>query len=241
VATLIRVFLLFFIAQLWGETHCYFIPPPGWDLADPSRLSSRVKIMFLGKSSKGLLPSVNLATEKINVSLNAYLTAVKKIHESDPNTRWRDLGTYKTSLGEGRLTEIETKISCGTARRMQLIVICDSTAYILTVGALKEEFPHHYKTFEAVLNSLRLISDITTSVSPQKQPRLSQLIHQLKEEFNVARATSTLDNTTLFQLPSFQKNSWEPFQQKIVTEFAEMGAYWQILLLQEIQTQVPEK
>jgi hypothetical protein len=204
VAILIRLFLaLLFISQLFGKNHCFFIPPPGWDLADPARLSPRVKVGFLGQSSKGLLPSVNLATEKVSISLKEYIAAVKTIHEADPSTKWRDLGAYKTPFGEGRLTEVETKIGCGIARRMQLIVIHENVAYILTVGALKEEFSKHYKTFEAVFRSLCITDDLVAAVPPQKQALLRQLIEE--------------------------KASWET----IISNFAEMGAYWQILFLQE--------
>ena len=213
------IFCLLFI-QSYADPTCYFIPPPEWSLADPTKLSPRVKVAFLGKSSKGLLPSVNLATEKVDVSLKAYIDAVKKIHEADPNTRWRDLGSFKTSLGEGRLTEIETQIAWGIARRMQLIVIKDSTAYIMTVGALKDEFPKHYKTFEAVLSSLRLTDDLTSAItSPQKKAQLAQLIQQLRDD----------------------KNSWELFQQKIISDFSDMGAYWQALLLQDVQRQLTSR
>ncbi len=235
----IKFLIAFCLVVIQGYAdYCYFIPPPDWSLADPTKLSPRVKIGFLGKSSKGLLPSVNLATEEVDVSLKVYLDAVKKIHEADPNTRWRDLGSFKTSFGEGRLTEVETKIAYGIARRMQLIVIKDSTAYIMTLGALKEEFPKHYKTFETVLGSLRLTDDLTSAItSPQKKAQLTQLIQQVRDDFlNNSENSRTFQE--IFQLPSFQKNSWEPFQKKIVTDFAEMGAYWQILMLQDMQKQL---
>jgi hypothetical protein len=136
--------LAFFLAawtQVWGEGHCYFIPPQGWDLADPAKLSPRVKICFLGKSSKNLLPSINLASEEVDISLKAYVDIVKRDCENDPNTHWRDLGKYTTRLGEGRLTEREVTTECGLSRQVQLIVIKDSMAYILTAAALKTDNP----------------------------------------------------------------------------------------------------
>jgi hypothetical protein len=196
---------LLFLSHLVADNFCYFIPPQGWDIADPSKLSPRVKIAFVGKSTKGLLPSCNLATEKVSISLKDYLAAVKKIHEADPNTKWRDLGAFQTPLGQGKLTEVETKIGAGLARRMQLIVIYEGTAYILTVGALKEEFSKHYQTFEEVLRSLTVTSDLASVVAKEKQ---TQLKPQMQE-------------------------SWESFQQRVITDFSEMGAYWQILFLQE--------
>jgi hypothetical protein len=61
-----------------SSSYCYFIPPKGWDLADQARLSPRVKICFIGKSQKSLLPSVNLAQEEVDVSLKTYIDIVKK-------------------------------------------------------------------------------------------------------------------------------------------------------------------
>lgn len=196
---------------------CYFIPPKGWELADQSKLSPRVKICFLGKSSSSLLPSVNLATEEVDISLKAYVDIVKRDCESDPNCLFRDLGKYKTSLGEGRLTEREVKTKWGTSRQVQLIVIKDKEAYILTASALKEEFSRHYQEFERVLQSLTWTDDLTALVAPSdKKESLRQLIGNLQ----------------------IQKEAWEPFQQKIINDFTEMGPYWQILLLRDIQHQL---
>jgi len=212
--------------QVVGD-FCYFIPPQGWNLADMSKLSPRVKICFIGKGSGNLLPSVNLATEEVNVSLKTYLDIVKKDCESDPNCLWRDLGKYNTSFGEGRLTEREVKTQWGISRQAQLIVMKDGRAYILTAGALKEEFSSHYQDFEKVFRSLTLTNDLTTQVaSPEKKELLCNLIGNLKT------------NKTSFDSDQFQQSSWKPFQEKIINDFTEMGSYWQILLLRDVQYQL---
>lgn len=216
--------------------HCYFIPPQGWDLADQTKLSPRVKICFLGKSSKNLLPSVNLATEEVDVSLKAYLDIVKKDCDNDPNTHWRDLGKYNTPLGEGRLTEREVKTEWGDSRQIQLIVIKDQTAYILTAGAHKEEFSRYYKDFEAVLRSLDVADDLTASLpSEEKRSVLRELIENLQSDFKNARDKVASEEDAFNH---FQQESWEPFQQKVINDFTEMGPYWQILLLRDLQYQL---
>jgi hypothetical protein len=232
---LVTLFCLLPGIKSWAEEFCYFIPPKGWNIANPNALSPRVKIAFLGRSSKGFLPSVNLATEQVNITLAAYIEAVKKIHEADPNSTWRDLGKYNTPIGEGRLTEIETKTQNGPARLMQLIVIKNKTAYILTTGALKEEFPKYYKEFETVLASLNMTSDLTSVIpSPQKRTALQNLKEQLEASLKKAEGSFvTVENP--FELNSFQKEAWEPFQKKVISDYSEMGAYWQILLLKDIQ------
>lgn len=218
--------------------HYYFIPPQGWDLADMSKLSHRMKICFLGKSSHNLLPSVSLATEEVDISLKTYIDIVKTDCERDPNSVWRDLGKYNTPLGEGRLTEREVKTQWGVSRQIQLIVIKDHRAYVLTAGALKEEFSRHYQAFEAVLKSLTITEDLTASLtSLEKKELLQKLIGNLQTEFAAAMNTS-VSATQAFESKNFQKEFWKPFQQKIINDFTEMGAYWQILLLRDVQHQL---
>ena len=168
---------LFFLFLCYFSLHatetCFFIPPKGWEIANPEILAPRVHICFLGKTSKGLAPSINLTTEKVTISLELYIEKIRKIHTADPNSRWKDLGKFKTLLGDGRLTKLETPTELGMAHMVQLVVIKEGVAYILTAGAIKEEFPKYYKTFDHALHSLQSSSNLIESYSSQS--------HQLKE------------------------------------------------------------
>lgn len=246
-----------------GDGVCYFIPPKGWDVADPAKLQSRVKICFIGKGSKNLLPSLNLASEPIEIpmsayiemmkkypnnkletpskegtvviSLKAYVDIVKRECEQDPNTTWRDLGRFNTPMGEGRLTEREVKTEWGPSRQMQLIVIKDKTAYILTAGAHKEEFSLHYKAFDQALRSLTITNDLPACLpTDNRRNALRAMIKTLETNFQKTIAPKKTVREA-FDEESFQKNTWLPFQQKIINDFTEMGPFWQILLLKEIQ------
>ncbi len=275
-------FLLFLFAtfSLLGQETCFFIPPKGWEIANPEMLSPRVHICFLGKASQGA-PSINLATEPVNVTLDAYVDAVRKIHAGDPNSRWRDLGKYKTLMGEGRLTELETPSDAGMSRMVQLIVIKDQIAYILTASASKENFSKFYKTFDQTLRTLqasanlvesygnsesrnrlkKMIDDVTTkfraalgfqvnvadviqkesadyykNFADRKNPRiLNKIVEKLDAQLKEA---SRRDALAVFQSEEFHEKVWAPFEQKIINDFTEMGPYWQILILKEIQTKL---
>ncbi len=217
---------------------CFFIPPKGWEIANPEILAPRVHICFVGKSSKGLAPSINLATEKVDISLESYIEEVRKIHKSDPNSRWRDLGIYKTPMGQGRLTELETPTEGGMARIVQLILIKDQIAYILTAGALKEEFSHYYRTFDQALGSLQFSSNLIESYSPSgRQPMLKQQVEEMYEKLN-KKVRKSESRPALFLSEDFQREVWKPFENKIINDFTEMGPYWQILLLKEIQANI---
>jgi hypothetical protein len=222
-------------------SYCYFIPPKGWDLADQAKLSPRVKICFIGKSSKSLLPSVNLAQEEVDVSLKTYIDIVKNDCLKDPNCKWRDLGKYNTPFGEGRLTEREIKTEWGPTRQIQLIVIKDKMAYILTAGTLKEEFSSHYKNIEAVLRSFTLSKNLITEVAcADKRTRLREMTGQLHNDFKKIRE-SAVSAEIAFDGADFQDKTWKLFQQKIINDFTEMGAYWQILFLKHVQNQLLER
>lgn len=214
------VFLLLAISSLWAKESCFFIPPKGWEIADPKMLAPSVDICFLGKSSKGLAPTINLATEVVDVSLDAYIEEVRKIHSADPNCRWRDLGKFTARIGNGRLMELETPTEFGAARMVQLVVIKENVAYILTAAALKEEFSKYYKTFDAALRSLQSSSNLVEAYPSKELKILIDALLQKKE--------SSLEFEAI----------WKPFENKIINDFTEMGPYWQILLLSEIRTQL---
>jgi len=183
-------------------------------VADPETLSPRVHIAFVGKGS-GLAPTVNLATEPVTITLQAYVDAVRKIHIADPNAKWRDLGRFDTLLGAGKLTELEVATEQGKARLMQLMVVKEGLAYILTACALKEEFSKYYKLFDATFHSLQEADDLAACYPEEKRGELKQALEGLTGE-----------------------EKWADFEQKIIQDFTKMGSYWQILLLSEARAKL---
>jgi hypothetical protein len=194
-----------------SECQCYFVPPENWDIADPTTLSPAVKIAFLTKSSKGFCPSINLAIEKTHVSINEYLKAVKAIHEQDRSNQWRALGKVKTQSGLAQLTEIDSPSEFGPIRLLQLILLKDGYAYVLTAAALKEEFSAHYQAFQTAFRSLTLTNDLFSNI-PQLERR-----ETLKLKQNQLNETA----------------DWDPFQKTVLEDFKDMGTFWQILVLSD--------
>lgn len=220
--TVIKLLLFCLLAaSVHAQEECYFAPPEGWLLTDPKYLAPNVRIGFLRKGKKEFCPSLNLAVEKVNVPIEKYLAAVKKIHQSNLNDRWRDLGKIKTQAGEARLTEIDTTSPFGPVRLLQLILLKDGCAYILTAGALREEFSSFYKEFEQAFHSLNVTSDLFSAIAdPARRESLQKRCDVLKAALSQKR---------------FQKDHWQPFQKTVIDDFSDMGAHWQILLLKQIQ------
>ena len=204
-----------------SSSFCYFVPPEGWEIADPKGDSTRVKMSFLKNTGKGFCPSINLAIEETQVTPSEYLKAVRAIHEQDRDRHWRTLGKVRTAAGLAQLTEIDTKTEWGPARILQLIHLKEGKAYILTAAALKEEFSSYYKEIQTAFRSLTLTNDLVGEI-PQLERRDSL---RTKEE----------------QLTS--DKGWDAFQDTILSQFGDMGAFWQVLVLREAKekmlTQAP--
>jgi hypothetical protein len=214
---------------------CFFKPPQGWEIADPKDLSPRVKIAFLTNTGKGFCPSINLTVEKTSVSLPDYLKAVRSIHEQNRNNQWRALGRVRTEAGLAQLTEIDTTTEWGPVRMLQLILLKDGHAYVLTAAALREEFSNYYKEFQAAFRSMTLSSDLLSNI-PQLERREKL---KRKQEYLLASAKKALTTLAtpenLLEDPLFQKKHWLPFQKSILNNFGDMGAFWQILALRNAQ------
>lgn len=210
---------------------CVFTPPKGWMVADPKSLSPRVKISFLTEGKKEYCPSLNLASEKADLSLEDYLKAVKRIHQKDKNHRWRDLGKIDTAAGEARLTEIESKTPFGPARLLQMIHIHDKVAYVLTASALKSEFAAHSKEFQKAFHSFTIKENLFEMLEKKEQQEsLKTALQELLTAWQ--KSPSSIKSHKVDEDEDFQRAHFLPFQKKVVEEYSEMGSYWQILMLQ---------
>lgn len=138
---------------------CCFTPPKDWTTADPKCLAPRVKSAYVGKNNSGFCPSINLATEEVSITVEEYLKVVKKLYALDRDIRWRDLGKIQTKAGSARLTEIDTKTEFGNIRMLQMILVKEGQAYIMTAAASKENFSQHYKDFEQAFRSFDIPKD----------------------------------------------------------------------------------
>jgi hypothetical protein len=217
---LLHPLIIFLLAPFWGFTNPipYFIPPAGWDCVQPPKPDSYVQIGFLGKGQSELRPSLNLAIEKIDVPLKEYLKAVREVHETEMNVKWRDLGSFTFSSGKGRLAEITSSTPFGEMKMLQGIMIKDGFAYILTGAALKEEFSALQKPLLDAMHSLTVIPDLFSAISNADHRK------RLQEDFQSFDQLSTDEE---------RQTQWSLLQKTILGNYAFMGSYWQILILKE--------
>jgi hypothetical protein len=208
----VTAFTLFLIPLFcWAET-CIFTPPSGWKPLASKELS-KTQIGFAKKGSGQFNPSINLVSELVDCDLKEYLKAVKKVHTSQPNTRWIDLGTIVMKAGVGRLTEIRKPSLCGEIVLLQAIFIQSETAYILTGAVLKNELVSNQKELITSFRSLELVPSIWSAI--KDEPLKDQILSYVESE----NAIST--------------SEWKSFQSIIEKKTSELGAYWQYLALGE--------
>lgn len=223
------------LSESAAQIYCFFTPPQGWEIADPKSLSPRVKMAFFKNTKKGFCPSINLAIEETPVSLTEYLKAVRTIHEQDRSNCWRALGKVRTAAGLAQLTEIDASTEWGPIRILQLILLKDGSAYVITAAALKEEFSNYYKEIQSAFRTLTLSSNLFNNI-PQLERRetLKQKQRQLIEAARQAMTAAVEPQNPLAD-PLFQERYWLPFEKTIVNQFNDMGTFWQMLLLSSAQ------
>jgi hypothetical protein len=222
-----------FIGALQAEEYAYFTPPQDWKVIEHSPFELSVKVSFVGKPKKNCSPLINLATEEVSISLKEYLAIVQANCQADPNREWRDLGVFSTLAGEGGLVEIVRRTEGGDLRQLQLILIKEGTAYVVTTSCAKEEFPELCGDFYACLKSFNITSDLIEGVKQKDaKDKLRNLCFQILKAFP---QESQIEKSQLFSEKKFQKETWLPFEKTILTEYSEMGNYWKILLLKDIR------
>lgn len=201
-----------------------FQPPVDWELAFPEHHSQFVQVGFIGKGSTAFRPSINLATEEIDVDLKKYLKAVKQIHLAEPNTSWRDLGKFTTLAGEGRLTEITTTSPLGPVKMLQMILVQANTAYILTGAAIKDDFLQIQATLTQSFATFNLIPDLFSPLSQEKKQQFEDFFKTI---------SSSLEPTT-----EMQNAQWSELQKRVLQNTSNMGSYWQFCVLKEGRNQI---
>jgi hypothetical protein len=219
----IGLLTLFFPFWVLANPIPIIVPPQNWECVHPQKLSSEIQIAFLGKGASDFRPSLNLAVEEIDVPLDVYIKSVRRIHESEMNMKWRDLGPFTFNSGKGRLAEISGSSPMGEVKMLQGIYVQDRFAYIVTGAVLKDEFASQQKTVLNAIRSLTIAPDLFSTIADASQRSSLQ---------DCFRSFSHLTS------PEERQNEWSHLQNVILKDFSSMGAHWQILILKEGYQQI---
>lgn len=213
---------------------CFFHPPKDWEIIESRTMNSQVKIAFVHKTKKeGFCPSINLAIEEVEGTLTEYLNDVKAIYEQDRKNHWRKLGKVRTASGDAQLTEIDTTSNLGSVRMLQLILLKDNRAYIVTAAALKRDFCSYYRDFQEVFHSLTITQDLFEAI-PQLERR-SSIRHIYEKLVQAQREMQSSPESSMTQ-EEFEDQFAIPFQKKVLQDFDDMGIFWQKLVCYSSKT-----
>ncbi len=208
-----------------NEPTCFFRPPDNWMAAERSALSPLVKVGFYGpRKQVGFCPSINLAEEVVHCTLKEYLDSVKKIHTSNRHKKWSHLGSIKTLAGDAALTQIDLPSPSGPLRLLQLILLKENKAYIITAACLKNEFTQILPTFRKTFHSLQVKDDLYSAIEDEKKRQKIQLLY--------ARAEKAVTLHGAFRTES---KEWQAFQNTTIKDHADLGPYWQALIIANAQ------
>jgi len=241
-------FLLALFSTLYGSEKAsdpdkpgalIFTPPKDWAAADPSVLPKSVKMMVVGKGKKEYPPSINLGIEPFKGSLREYLKVVKAVNESQ-GSDWKDLGMVVTDAGKASLSQVDMRTNWGDVRLMHVILIKNGNAYILTAGALKEEFPVFYKEFFQAMTSIYFNKDVFERVEPKrKRNRLKRAFDKVAKHYaEIAKEKSGSQFEERFKDETFQNGSWLPFVRMVETDYADQGEPWKKDFFEEVKSQL---
>lgn len=141
------------------KNHYYVMPPKGWEcINDKAQLPAKVELVLIGTGKGQFTPSINLATEKTELTIEAYIKLAKDYHESQGETLCRSLGTLETREGQAHLLQIDRKTGWGIVRFVQAALIKDGCAYVITATCLQEDFNEFASQFLKSIQSFAINS-----------------------------------------------------------------------------------
>jgi hypothetical protein len=229
---------------------CYFIPPANWGLVDPKHLLDDVKIMVKGqpKSANHIPPSINLALEETQLSLNEYLTLVEQSNQVNDGRKWAMLGTIKTNAGNMALTQLDLQTKWGEVRMIQGIIVKNKKAFVVTATAQLCEFSQFYQEFQKALESFTINKDLWQMIQDKEQRKeLKMIVKKVKLQWLNEFATSKNLYSELcekdvaiktFKDASFQETVWQPFQSNLANSYPFMSSRWHMKFLEMIKDEL---
>lgn len=232
-------FLLLLPLHLFAAPFFTVAPPPTWRIANPAKLSPRVKVGFVSNKKNSFVPSLNLAMEPLTISQENYLEEVKKLHKAKRENQVTDMGTVKTRSGDAHLLQIEAHKTWGTLLILQSILVKDHCAYIITGVSSKEDFPTTYQEFISTFSSFELKdSPFEFVVDVKKREELKAQYATIEAQLAKIMKEKNLGKESAFGSKEFSKKVWNPYQKYLQTKFKDLGIYFPSLMLSYTKEQM---
>lgn len=204
--------LIFCLIDCYSSV-CFFVPPDGWQCADPKKLSKYVSVGFVGKSKSAFKPSINLAEEKTEASLKEYIKAIKNYYKNEKEVTFREIGHLITKMNEeAAVLEITKKSAAGDICILQSVTKKNDDMFVLTGAVLKKELLKYKDDFFNSFKSIKTSENLLFEVEDLSQRKiLEQKYIDLKEN----------------------KLSHKDFEKHVEENYNNLGSYWKILVLKQ--------
>lgn len=228
--------LLFFVFTLTlaittfaNEKKPFFLPPKNWKLTNPKTYTKYIKVAFTKNEKKICRPSINLSSQKTNLSLDEYTNEAKKTHEMDPNTTYTIIGKIDLKGGKAKLTEITKNVHSTDFKIMQMIFIKDKKAYIMTASSKKEDLLNNSPTFISCFKSFELIDNLFSKVLDKEKKNI------LIQKYNSLIACSK--NSNFKQ----SKKNLVSFEKYLDKNYPNEGKYFTMLLIKKALKEIKDQ
>ncbi|NGX64095.1 MAG: hypothetical protein KR126chlam6_01520 [Candidatus Anoxychlamydiales bacterium] len=206
----------------------FFIPPDKWTVSNPKTYSKHIKVAFTKKEKSPMRASLNLAMQKTDLSLDAYILQAKKLHEKDTNTKYTIIGTIDIKDGKANLSEIDKKIHSQNYKMLQMIFVKDKTAYVMTAASKKNNFLENSQNFIKAFKSFELIDDPFSLITDSEKAK------NLKQKYR-----DTTEGREKLNEKQIKKNLLT-FEKYLDKNFQNLGQYFIILLTQKAYKKIKE-
>ncbi len=200
----------------------FFIPPNKWELVNPKLYPPFIEVSFVKKEISTCRPTLNLAIQKTSLTLDEYTNEAKKIHIKERTATYRILDKIHLSQGPAYICQINKTTNSTDFEILQMIFVKDDYAYVLTAACRKEEMLKNYQTFMNVFTSFKIIDDLFSLVSDTQKK--DELIIQFNKISHSLKTSNEKEN----------KKNIASFEKYLDKKFANLGKYFQILLIKKI-------
>ena len=225
--------LFFSFSNLEASPFYYFIPPKEYHVADPSIIKGSIKMAFVSPKKKSFTPSINIALEKVSVSLEKYIFEVKKMYKKDRTINWSFLGHIKNNAGTAHVSKLTAKLPWGTAHILQAVTIVDGTAYIITGASDKKDLLDFQESFFEVAKTFTVVN------SPYEKITDKVLKEDLIQRVDFLKTFIAKQNESVtFTSEVFQKGPWKEFDPFLTKSFKKEGLFFQMQLVKFIENEL---
>ncbi len=206
----------------------FFIPPKDWVLSNPKTYTKYIKVAF-SKNQKAIYrPTINLSIQQTDLSLDEYSAEAKKIHEKEPNTTYKILDKIDLKSGQATLSEIFKNTHSIDYKILQMILIKDKVAYILTAACKKEEITTYYPIFLESFKSFELLDDLFSKIPIESKKDV------LLKKYNTL--VSSLKNANEKQC----KKKLIAFEKYLNKNYQNEGKYYIMLVIEKALNEIKD-